>query len=62
MRSLIFGILGAVTAALYWRYTVYAHPAMLQVDWIDVLIYTAAGFVVGWVVGFAISKIGHHDL
>ena len=58
MIALICGIIGAVAAALYWRYAVYAHPAMLQADWIVVSIYAAIGFVAGLIVAFAISTFG----
>lgn len=57
----VFGILGAIAAVLYWRYTVSVDPALLPADWLTVardgLIYAVAGFVVGWVVGFAFSKV-----
>ena len=47
---------------LYRRYTVSLDPAFLSADWktvaSDGLIYAAGGFVVGWVIGFAFSKIG----
>jgi len=47
---------------LYRRYTVSLDPASLSADWKSVasdgLIYAAGGFVVGWVIGFAFSKIG----
>ena len=60
--KIIFGILGAVAAVLYWRYGVYAQPLSLAENWASVgrlvIWYAAAGFVVGSVVGFAINKIG----
>jgi hypothetical protein len=63
VKPLIFGILGAVAAVLYLRYTVSLDPAFRLADGstavVDGLIYAAAGFVVGWVVGFALSKVGH---
>ena len=62
----IFGILGAVAAVLYWRHTVSIDPLLHPANWstvgIEGLLYAAAGFVVGWILGFAISKIGHRDL
>ena len=55
MRAFIFGILGAVAALIFWGFAVTTH----QAEWISISIYTvaAAGFIVGWVAGFAISKI-----
>jgi hypothetical protein len=57
-----FGILGAIAAVLYWRYTISIDPALHPASWSTVLwegsIYAVAGFVVGWVVGFALSKSG----
>jgi len=58
MKVLIFGILGAVAATLYWRYAVYAHPWSLQLDWISVSIYAGVGFILGAILGFAFSNIG----
>jgi hypothetical protein len=58
MKVLIFGILGAAAATLYWRYSVYAHPWSLQVDWISVSIYAGVGFILGSVIGFLLSNIG----
>jgi len=47
---------------LYWRFTVSLDPAFLPADWKAVasegMIYAAGGFIVGWVIGFAFSKIG----
>ena len=62
MNALMFGILGAVGAALYWGYTVFRDLALLQAAlWstviIEGLIYAAAGFV-GGVIGSALGKIG----
>jgi hypothetical protein len=58
----LFGILGAIAAVMYWRYTVSADPAFLRAAWstvvFDGLIYATAGFVVGWIVGFALRRIG----
>jgi len=66
MKALIFAILGAAGAVLYWRYTVSVDPLFRLADWstatLDGFIYAAAGFVGGWVLGFAFGKIGHHDL
>ena len=57
MRNLVFGILGAVGAVLYWWHTASADPffqlAGRSTAAFDGLIYAAAGFVVGWVIGFA---------
>jgi hypothetical protein len=57
-----FGILGAIAAVLHWRYTISAAPALLPASWSTVLwegsAYAVAGFVVGWVVGFALTKTG----
>ena len=63
MKALILGILGAVAAVVYWRYTVSVdpllqHSAAASTVVVDALIYAAAGFVIGWVVGFALSNIG----
>jgi hypothetical protein len=62
IMSWLFGILGAVASVLYWRHTVSLDPAFRLADWsvvaFDALIYAAGGFVLGWVVGFALSKIG----
>ena len=57
MKAFIFGIFGAVAALIFWGFAVTTHGA--QAEWISVSIYAvaAAGFIVGWVVGFAISKI-----
>jgi len=58
----LFGILGAVAAVVYWRYTVSFDPSFRLADWttveIDGLIYAALGFVLGWVVGFLLRRIG----
>jgi hypothetical protein len=48
---------------VYWRYTVSVdpllqHSAAASTVVVDALIYAAAGFVIGWVVGFALSNIG----
>ena len=59
--KLTFGIFGAIAAALYWKYAVYAHPAMLQADWIVVSIYAAIGFVGGLIIAFAISRFGSDE-
>jgi hypothetical protein len=58
MKVLIFGILGAVAATLYWRYLVYAHPWALQLDWISVSIYAGVGLILGSVIGLLLSNIG----
>jgi hypothetical protein len=61
MKTLIFGMLGAVAAVLYWRYTVSLDPLFRLADWstaaLDGLIYAAAGFVIGWFVRFALSMM-----
>jgi hypothetical protein len=54
----LLGFIGAILAVLYWEYGVFAHHATLRADWIGVSIQAAFGFAIGWVVGFAISKIG----
>jgi hypothetical protein len=58
-------MLGAVAAMLY-KY--FFDPAHLQVvsSWSTwepelLVMYGAAGFAVGWVVGFAFSRLGDHD-
>jgi len=55
----LLGILGAIGAVLYWRYTASLNPAFLPADWKIVagegLIYAASGFVGAWVIGFAFS-------
>lgn len=55
----IFGILGAIAAVLYWRYTVVHDPALHPASWSTVLwegsVYAVAGFVVGWFVGFFLA-------
>ena len=55
MKAFVFGILGVVAALVFWGFAVTTH----QAEWISVSIYAvaAAGLIVGWVVGFAISKI-----
>jgi hypothetical protein len=58
MKALIFGILGAIAATLYWRYAVYAYPWSLQLDWTSVAIYAGVGFVVGSLIGAAFANIG----
>jgi hypothetical protein len=66
MKALAFGVLGAVAAAVYWRYTASIDPlfqlAATSTVVVDGLIYAAAGFVVGWALGFAASKIGGDGL
>ena len=59
MKALIFGILGAAAALLYWGYAVTTHEGPLLAEWTNVSIYgvAAAGFIVGWVIGFAITMI-----
>ena len=52
----LFGFIGAILAVLYWEYGVFAHQASLRADWIGVSIQAAFGFVIGWVVGFAIQQ------
>jgi len=66
MKALILGVIGAVAAVVYWRNTVTVDPhfqlAATSTAIVEGLVYAAAGFVVGWVVGFAVSKIGGDGL
>jgi hypothetical protein len=59
MNALMFGLLGAVGAVLYWGYTVFDDSAPLDALWstviIEGLIYASAGFI-GGVIGVAISR------
>jgi hypothetical protein len=61
----LFGIIGAVAAVVYWRYTAYIDPAFRLADFstvvTDGLIYAAAGFVLGWFVGFVLKKVGPEE-
>ena len=59
----IFGLLGAVAAVLYALSDGSPHAvAAAAAGWLarapELLIYAASGFVIGWVVGFALSKVG----
>jgi len=60
----VFAIVGALAAVLYWRYAIFVDPSPLPLVWSTyapvILIYAAVGYVVGWVLGVAISKIGRH--
>ena len=62
----IFGILGAgagVTYHMLFEHSHHpAHAAWSLWDFEVLATYGAVGFAVGWVLGFVISKIGHHDL
>ena len=57
MKAFAFGIFGALAALIVWGFAVTTHqwPA----EWISVSLYVvaAAGFIVGWVIGFAIIMI-----
>jgi hypothetical protein len=57
MIALIWGIIGAIAGALYWKSAVYTHPAMLEADWIAVSLYAAGGLVAGLFIAFAISRL-----
>lgn len=58
--KVVFGILGSIAAVLYAIYgarlpvPIEAWPSWGRI----LLMYAAVGFVVGWIVGFAASKIG----
>ena len=54
----ISGVLGAVAAVLYINYVdkTPLPPAIWSIP--TRLIFAAAGFVIGWVVGFALSRTG----
>ena len=63
MVRLVFGLVGAVAAVLYWRYAVFVDPSaslavLWSFEWRAIVAYTVAGFAIGWVIGFALSKIG----
>ena len=62
----IFGIGGAVASVAYYiLFDPSRHPAHIAWSTLDIevlVIYVAAGFAAGCVLGFAISRIGHHDL
>lgn len=66
MKALVFGVLGAVAAVVYWRYTASTDPlfqlAATSTVVVEGSIYAAAGFVIGWVLGFAVSRIGGDGL
>ena len=59
--KVIFGILGAVAAALYWKWAVHAHPEMTQADWITVSGYAAIGVVIALVIGLALWNMFFSD-
>ena len=62
MIRILFGILGAVAALVYWRLAVFVNPlplsVLLSAEWRAIGAYAIAGFLVGWALGFAISRIG----
>jgi len=62
----IFGIVGAAASVAYCiLFDPSRHPAHMAWSTLDVevlAIYGSAGFAAGCVLGFAISRIGHHDL
>jgi hypothetical protein len=55
--ALLFGILGTIGAVPYWEYT-----AALPADSVTVLIqgsiYATFGFVLGWIIGFVLNRLG----
>ena len=60
----IFGFLGAVSAVLY-AIRDESTRAMAAADWHarlpELLAYAAVGFVLGWIAGWALRKIGGDD-
>jgi hypothetical protein len=54
------GIIGAIAAVVYWRYTVSHDPLLHPASWTTVLwegsVYAVVGFVIGWIVGFLLPR------
>jgi hypothetical protein len=62
MIRILLGIVGAIAALVYWRLTVFVNPlplaVLLSAEWRAIGAYAIAGFLLGWALGFAISRIG----
>lgn len=57
IMALLFGIFGAIGAVLYWEYTA-ALPDDSLARLFQGSIYATFGFVLGWIIGFVLNRLG----
>ena len=60
MKAFVLGIFGAFAALIVWGFAVTTHQWPAQWMGVSLYVVAAAGFIVGWVIGFAITTIKRH--